>query len=84
LAGHALPYTHLPACRVEVADVTGAGDTFIAVTTLALAGGLAAAEAASLANTAASLVVRRIGNAVVTRDELREAVAEQELSESSR
>ena len=84
LAGHALPYTHLPACRVEVADVTGAGDTFIAVTTLALAAGLAATEAASLANTAASLVVRRIGNAVVTRDELREAVAEQELSESSR
>ncbi len=82
LAGRDLAYMHLPACRVEVADVTGAGDTFIAVTTLALAAELAPADAAALANAAASLVVRRIGNVVVTPDELRAAVDEQEPAES--
>ena len=75
LAGREVPYTHLPAHRVEVADVTGAGDTFIAVMTLGLAAGLAPVEAAALANTAAALVVRRVGNAVVTPAELRAAAA---------
>jgi D-glycero-beta-D-manno-heptose-7-phosphate kinase len=70
LLGQGVPYTHLAAHRVEVADVTGAGDTFIALMTLALAARLDAVEAATLANTAAALVVRRIGNAVVTADEL--------------
>ncbi len=74
LAGRAVSYTHLPAHRVEVADVTGAGDTFIAVATLALAADMAAPDAAALANAAAALVVRRIGNAVVTPAELAAAV----------
>jgi D-glycero-beta-D-manno-heptose-7-phosphate kinase len=71
LIGQELGYTHIPAHRVEVADVTGAGDTFIAVMTLALTTDLPPRRAAELANAAASLVVRRIGNAVVTPDELR-------------
>ena len=75
LAGRDVPYTHLAAHRVEVADVTGAGDTFVAVMTLALAARLAPLDAAALANAAAALVVRRIGNAVVTPAELRAAVA---------
>jgi D-glycero-beta-D-manno-heptose-7-phosphate kinase len=74
MMGRHLPYIHLPARTVEVADVTGAGDTFIAVITLGLAAGLPAVEAARLANTAASLVVRRIGNAVVSPDELRDTI----------
>jgi D-glycero-beta-D-manno-heptose-7-phosphate kinase len=74
LLGRDVPYTHLPAHAVEVADVTGAGDTFIAVLTLALASGAAPLEAAELANAAAALVVRRVGNAVVTPDELRAAL----------
>ena len=73
LMGRGQPYTHLAGRAVEVADVTGAGDTFIAVITLALAAGFDAIEAAELANTAAALVVRRLGNAVVTPAELREA-----------
>jgi rfaE bifunctional protein kinase chain/domain len=79
LAGREVPYRHLPVYRVEVADVTGAGDTFISVTTLALAAGLAPEAAAALANTAAALVVRRVGNAVVTPDELEAAASGQDL-----
>ena len=82
LAGRDVPYVHLPAHRVEVADVTGAGDTFIAVVTLALAAGVAAADAAALANAAASLVVRRIGNAVVTPVELAAAVQAHDRAEA--
>lgn len=76
LASREVAYTHLTGRRVEVADVTGAGDTFIAVLTLGLAGGLPVARAAEIANIAAALVVRRIGNAVVSPDELREAFEE--------
>jgi rfaE bifunctional protein kinase chain/domain len=77
LVGRDVPYTHLAAHKVEVADVTGAGDTFIAVLTLALASGTAALTAAEMANAAAALVVRRVGNAVVTPEELRSALAEE-------
>ncbi len=59
----------------EVYDTTGAGDTFIAIATLALAGGLSARVAATLANTAAALTVRRLGNSVVMQGELAAALA---------
>ncbi len=68
-------YASMPAAnRSEVYDTTGAGDTFIAVATLALAAGSGAHEAAAMANAAAGLVVRRLGNAVVTPGELIEAI----------
>ncbi len=68
-------YAHLPAVnRTEVYDVTGAGDTQVAVMTLALAAGASPLLAATLSNYAAGLVVRRVGNAVPTRDELRWAI----------
>ncbi len=74
LLGTQEEYTHLPATAVsEVYDTTGAGDTFIAVTTLALAAGLKPLTAARLANIAAALVVRKLGNAVVTPGELYQA-----------
>ncbi len=64
-------YTHLPAAnRSEVFDVTGAGDTVIAVLTLALAAGADLLAAAHLANYAAGLVVRKLGNATATPEEL--------------
>lgn len=64
-------YHHLPAAnRTEVFDVTGAGDTVIAVATLALVAGSSASLAARLANYAAGWVVRKLGNAVATADEL--------------
>ena len=55
-------YGHLPPANVsEVFDVTGAGDTVIAVLTLALAAGATLWEAVALANAAAGAVVRRLG-----------------------
>ena len=60
--------------RTEVFDVTGAGDTVIAVATLALLAGAGIDTAARLANYAAGLVVRKLGNAVVSGDELAAAI----------
>jgi bifunctional ADP-heptose synthase (sugar kinase/adenylyltransferase) len=57
-----------------VFDVTGAGDTVIAVLTLGLIGGLTIRRAAELAGAAASVVVRRLGVAVATPDEIVEAL----------
>jgi rfaE bifunctional protein kinase chain/domain len=68
-------YHHLPAAnRSDVFDVTGAGDTIIAVATLALVTGADPLTAARLANYAAGLVVRKLGNAVTTANELAWAV----------
>jgi bifunctional ADP-heptose synthase (sugar kinase/adenylyltransferase) len=68
-------YAHLPAAnRSEVFDVTGAGDTVIAVLTLALAAGVDLLAAARLANYAAGLVVRKLGNATATPEELAWAI----------
>jgi D-beta-D-heptose 7-phosphate kinase/D-beta-D-heptose 1-phosphate adenosyltransferase len=58
----------------EVYDVTGAGDTVIAVLAGALAAGQNLSSAAALANLAAGLVVGKIGVASVTPSELRVAL----------
>ena len=58
----------------EVADVTGAGDTVIAVFTLACASGASFPEAARLANVAAGLVVMKAGTATVSPRELLRAL----------
>jgi len=57
-----------------VADVTGAGDTVLAVLTAALAAGASPIEGARLANIAAGLVVMKLGTATVGSDELRGAI----------
>ena len=64
----------LPAVAREVADVTGAGDTVIAVIALALAAGATLSDAARLANVAAGLVVARFGPATVAPEELAAAL----------
>jgi bifunctional ADP-heptose synthase (sugar kinase/adenylyltransferase) len=58
----------------EVADVTGAGDTVIAVFGLALAAAGSFYEAALLANYAGGLVVMKRGTATVSSEELTHAV----------
>ena len=58
----------------EVTDVSGAGDTVIAVATLALMAGATAIEAAEIANHAAGVVVTRLGAATISPRELVEAV----------
>lgn len=62
----------------QVADVTGAGDTVIATFTLALSAGASFAEAAALANYAGGIVVMKMGTAVVSAHELRDAVSKDE------
>jgi rfaE bifunctional protein kinase chain/domain len=63
------PY-HIPTRAQEVIDVSGAGDTAIAVLTAALAGGASPSEAAEISNHASGVVVAKTGTAVATRDEL--------------
>lgn len=58
----------------QAVDVTGAGDTVIAVLTLALAAGATLIEAAQLANYAGGIVVMKRGTATVTREELLGAI----------
>jgi len=70
LAGDAPP-SHTPTRAQEVFDVSGAGDTAIAVLTLGLAVGATPAEAAELANRASGIAVGKLGTATVTLDELR-------------
>jgi D-beta-D-heptose 7-phosphate kinase/D-beta-D-heptose 1-phosphate adenosyltransferase len=74
-AGAAPIEAALPAVAREVADVTGAGDTVIAVLALALAAGAPLVDAARLANVAAGLVVARFGPTAVTNDQLSAAAA---------
>ncbi len=69
------PY-HIPTRAQEVIDVSGAGDTAIAVLTAALASGASASEAAELANHASGLVVAKAGTAVATRAEVLESFPE--------
>ena len=71
-AGH--PALHLPTQALEVSDVTGAGDTVIALFAAGLGAGLGFADAAALANFAAGLVVAKLGAASVTPAELRLAL----------
>jgi len=61
----------IPARAREVYDVSGAGDTVIAVFTSALVAGATFRQAAILSNVAGGLVVEKLGTAVVTREEIR-------------
>jgi len=71
----AAPY-FTPARAKEVFDVSGAGDTAIAVFTLGLAAGAPAPEAAELANRASGIVVGKLGTATVSAAELEGALEE--------
>src|SRR5215472_3766061 len=68
------PPLHLPIHSLsppsEIVDTNGAGDTVAATFTLALTAGASMAEAAYLANAAAALVVRRLGCASNTPEEI--------------
>ncbi len=68
----AAPY-HTPTRAREVFDVSGAGDTAIALHTLAVCAGATPAEAAEISNQASGVVVAKLGTATLTAEELREA-----------
>jgi rfaE bifunctional protein kinase chain/domain len=61
---------HFPARASEVYDVTGAGDTVISVLAAGLAAGASLHDSVELANAAAGIVIKEIGTAAVTPEEL--------------
>jgi len=69
------PELHIPTVAREVYDVTGAGDTVISALATALAAGAQLPQACAIANTAAGVVVGKLGTSTVSRIELIEALA---------
>ncbi|HEY5220735.1 MAG TPA: PfkB family carbohydrate kinase [Candidatus Paceibacterota bacterium] len=65
---------HAPGKKIKVFDVSGAGDTSIAVLALGMAGGLNIDDAVMLANEAGSIVVQKPGTATLSREELMSAL----------
>lgn len=65
---------HQTAQAREVFDVSGAGDTVIATLAVMVAAGADWAEAIRIANVAAGIVVGKLGTAVVTREEIANAI----------
>jgi D-beta-D-heptose 7-phosphate kinase/D-beta-D-heptose 1-phosphate adenosyltransferase len=61
---------HIPTRALEVADVSGAGDTLVAALAVALGAGAGLPEAAMLANATAGISVGKQGTATVSRQEL--------------
>ena len=78
------PSQHLTASAQEVFDVTGAGDTVIAVMAGGLSAGLSMADAARYANHAAGVVVAKLGTASVTPEELEHAISDRDLDSFDR
>ncbi len=75
---------HLPAEAREVFDVSGAGDTVVAVMAAAVGAGLPLVDAARLANVAAGIVVGKVGTAVVYLSEIADALHAGELLRGER
>ena len=73
------PPMEIPALAREVYDVSGAGDTVIAVFTTALVAGADLRQASILSNMAGGLVVEKLGTATVSREELKKRLREEPL-----
>ncbi|MGN0941103.1 MAG: D-glycero-beta-D-manno-heptose-7-phosphate kinase [Selenomonadaceae bacterium] len=69
---------HIPTKAQEVFDVSGAGDTVIAIFALAIAGSIAPRDAAYLANLAAGVVVAHLGTYAISNDELLSALEQEQ------
>ena len=65
---------HVPVRAQEVFDVSGAGDTAIALLTLALTAGATPREAIEVSNYASGTVVGKLGTATLSPEELRESI----------
>jgi D-glycero-beta-D-manno-heptose-7-phosphate kinase len=72
------PY-HTPTRAKEVFDVSGAGDTAIALFTLAICSGATLQEAAEISNYGSGVVVGKFGTATLSREELLEAFKDHPL-----
>jgi D-beta-D-heptose 7-phosphate kinase / D-beta-D-heptose 1-phosphate adenosyltransferase len=71
----------IPSQAKEVFDVSGAGDTVIATLGVAVAAGLTWTDAVSLANTAAGVVVGKLGTQPITRPELQAELSKQSINQ---
>lgn len=67
-------YKILPVVATDVYDVTGAGDTVMATLSYCLALGFTIEESCSFANYAASIVIKQIGSATTTVDQIIAAI----------
>jgi D-glycero-beta-D-manno-heptose-7-phosphate kinase len=65
---------HIPPRAREIYDLSGAGDTAIALFTLALISGATPVEAAEISNHASGVVVAKLGTATATPAEVRESI----------
>jgi D-glycero-beta-D-manno-heptose-7-phosphate kinase len=70
---------HIPPRAREIYDLSGAGDTAIALFTLALVSGATPLEAAEISNHASGVVVAKLGTATVTPAEVRESLTFSQL-----
>jgi len=77
--GGAASVEHFAAVARDVFDVSGAGDTVVAVVSAALAAGSNLSTAARLANIAAGLVVGKVGTAVVRPEEVLRSLHSREI-----
>jgi len=74
---------HIAATAKQVFDVSGAGDTVIATLAAGLIHGLTAQEALELANTAAGIVVGKVGTVPINRDELLNELSTKDATEQA-
>jgi D-beta-D-heptose 7-phosphate kinase / D-beta-D-heptose 1-phosphate adenosyltransferase len=70
-----MPAKHFRSSVLEVADVSGAGDTAMAALAVSMAEGRTLEEAATISNIAAAVAVSKFGTAIVSRTELDVALA---------
>ena len=70
-------HTRIPAAARQVYDVSGAGDTVVAVVAAAMAAGVAIEEAVGLANLAAGIVIGKVGTVPIQREELLGALSQE-------
>jgi D-beta-D-heptose 7-phosphate kinase/D-beta-D-heptose 1-phosphate adenosyltransferase len=75
LVRRGLPIKHIKSSVLEVADVSGAGDTALAALAVSITDGFTIEDAAVMSNVAAGVAVSKIGTAIVGRSELNAAIA---------
>ena len=75
-------FNHFQAEAKEIFDVSGAGDTVVACIATAMSTGISIEDAVTLANTAAGIVVGKVGTAVAYADDLIDALQQQEKTTS--
>lgn len=75
---------HIPTVAREVYDVSGAGDTVLALLSLGIAAGMSMDDAAALANTAAGIAVGKLGTSTVSPAEIMAEVARGHLDSDNK